>query len=361
VNTLVVGGGLAGLVAAFELSRLGHAVTVLEAGSRWGGQIWTQVSEGFLIEHGAEGYATARSAGTDLCRRLGLTDRLVSQIQDRSWALQDGHLCPLATGQAARLAGIQAQPGDLGQGITALRNGCGELVIALIASLPSATSLRLAIAASRLAPQDSGWQVDTDQGEKLAADAVILAVPAAAAAPLLRPLSNDSAGTLSGFRAAPSVSVHLAFERTSVEHALDGSGFIGGGDSGDQGFRACRFVSSTFPARAPDGVVLLRAFFRPGPAFPLEAPDAQWAAWALQVVGPVLGIRAQPLRAWVARWPGALPRYAPDHAARVGEAEQRLARLPPLALAGASYRAAGVAGAIESAQDAVRSLSGRAA
>lgn len=38
----IVGGGIAGLVAAYELQRLGHDVTVFEADDRWGGRILTE-------------------------------------------------------------------------------------------------------------------------------------------------------------------------------------------------------------------------------------------------------------------------------------------------------------------------------
>ncbi len=40
-RVVVIGAGLAGLVAAFELKRQGHEVTVLEAQSRVGGRIYT--------------------------------------------------------------------------------------------------------------------------------------------------------------------------------------------------------------------------------------------------------------------------------------------------------------------------------
>jgi len=38
----ILGAGMAGLAAAYELQKLGHAVTVLEASNRAGGRVWTK-------------------------------------------------------------------------------------------------------------------------------------------------------------------------------------------------------------------------------------------------------------------------------------------------------------------------------
>ncbi|MGH8002028.1 MAG: flavin monoamine oxidase family protein, partial [Brasilonema sp.] len=50
----IIGGGIAGLVSAYELSQLNHKVTLLEADSRWGGRIKTHYfSDGTYGELGA--------------------------------------------------------------------------------------------------------------------------------------------------------------------------------------------------------------------------------------------------------------------------------------------------------------------
>src|SRR5271163_1784707 len=41
VKVVVLGGGIAGLVSAYELKKLGYEVTVLEARERPGGRVWT--------------------------------------------------------------------------------------------------------------------------------------------------------------------------------------------------------------------------------------------------------------------------------------------------------------------------------
>src|SRR5947209_19318643 len=55
-RVIVVGAGLAGLVAAYELTQAGHDVTLLEASTRPGGRIWTlrePFSDGLYAEAGA--------------------------------------------------------------------------------------------------------------------------------------------------------------------------------------------------------------------------------------------------------------------------------------------------------------------
>ena len=53
-DVLIIGGGIAGLTAARELTAVGLRVTLLEARIRLGGRIWTHQAPGFPVELGAE-------------------------------------------------------------------------------------------------------------------------------------------------------------------------------------------------------------------------------------------------------------------------------------------------------------------
>jgi oxygen-dependent protoporphyrinogen oxidase len=357
MKVAVVGGGLAGLVAAYDLTRAGLQTVVLERDVRLGGQVWSTCSNGFLIEHGAEGYAAGQSAGPDLCRELGLTDRLVSQVTNQSFALRDGRLIPVPPGTAAELAGIQADRATFGRGITTLTGGMGELIDALRAALSGGPDVRAGTAVQGIEPRAPGWGITVATGETLQADALILAIPAGEASRLLARCSRDAADMLGAFRVVSSVSVSLAFERSAVRHPLEGAGFVSAAGPEATGFRACTFASSQFPGRAAPGHAMLRAFFRPGPQCPLDAAEARWVDLALASLKPVLRIGGDAVGAWVARWPNALPRYAPDHEARVAAATRCMSRAgAPLVLAGAAYCSAGVAGAIASARAAARGI-----
>ena len=56
----IVGGGLTGLTVAFRRACAGDRVTLFEASSRLGGQLWTTPEDGWIVELGAEGFV-ARS------------------------------------------------------------------------------------------------------------------------------------------------------------------------------------------------------------------------------------------------------------------------------------------------------------
>ena len=358
MNTAVVGGGLAGLAAAYRLTRAGAHVTLLEAAARWGGQLHTERTGRFVIEHGAEGYAAARTSARELCTDVGIAGRLVSQLTSRTFTLLDGAMVPASVHEAARLAGIQTDRSDYGQGLTSLRGGMGELTDALVAALREHSQLQLGTAVVALGRAVAGgWNVSPSAGEAVTADTLILAIPAAAAAHLLAPVSPEAAATLQSFETLSSVSVSLTCPRRAVAQALDAGGYVLPGGAAAVGLRACTFVSSKFPNRAPRGRVLLRAFFRPGPGLPIDAPDKRWVDLAVESLWPALGVTGAPQRTWVARWPDGIARYAADHGERVAQLRAVLeAEAPGLELAGAAYRSAGVAGAIESAEDAARRL-----
>ena len=74
----IVGGGITGLSAAYELSRDPHLdVTVLESSTRSGGKILTGEIEGSSVDLGADWFVTRNKAALELCSELGLADQLV--------------------------------------------------------------------------------------------------------------------------------------------------------------------------------------------------------------------------------------------------------------------------------------------
>lgn len=101
----VVGGGITGLVAAYELAkarRAGAAVEeyLLEAGPRVGGALRTERVSGCLVEAGADSFLTEKREAAELCREVGLGDELVgsNDAQRSTCILHRGRLEPLPDG-----------------------------------------------------------------------------------------------------------------------------------------------------------------------------------------------------------------------------------------------------------------------
>ena len=76
-KVLVVGAGITGLTAAYELTKRGIAVRVREAAPRAGGLIRTDRVEGFTIEAGPDSVLNAKPAAVELIRELGLGSELM--------------------------------------------------------------------------------------------------------------------------------------------------------------------------------------------------------------------------------------------------------------------------------------------
>lgn len=349
----VVGGGITGLVAAYEASRQGHDVTLLEAGTRLGGLILTERVDGFLVEGGPDAFLACRPEIPAFCDELGLAGELLEQ-QARTILLRDGgSLVPLEPGAAAAVLELQASEREAAGGFVTLRGGLGTLVVALAERLGA--RVRLESKVDAVAREGPCFRLDVNAGSPLAADAVIVALPGHAAAPLLRELDPLLATMLGLLEYRSSAGVALAYDAGAVGHSLDASGFVVP-RAAARAVVACTFASSKFADRAPEGSVLLRAFVgRYGERSLLGQSDESIVAAVLAELEPLLRITAAPRWARAYRWPRALP--APE--ARDGEPHYLIrerARAAGVVLAGSAGGGAGLSDCVASGRRAAAAI-----
>jgi len=108
MRIIIVGGGIAGLSAAYYASkRLPDAqITLLESSDRWGGKITTDrvaFDDGqFIIEGGPDTFLATKPWGVALCKELGLGDRLhgTNPHKKNTYVLNRNRLLPLPDGLA---------------------------------------------------------------------------------------------------------------------------------------------------------------------------------------------------------------------------------------------------------------------
>jgi len=89
----IVGGGITGLAAAYELMVRRVPFQLFEASGRVGGIIRTEHVDGFTIEAGPDSILVQKPAALALCEALGLGDRLMTTNEPRTaFVLEHGRL-----------------------------------------------------------------------------------------------------------------------------------------------------------------------------------------------------------------------------------------------------------------------------
>jgi protoporphyrinogen/coproporphyrinogen III oxidase len=180
----------------------------------------------------------------------------------------------------------------------------------------------------------SGWTLYLQNDEQIAADCVVLAVPAYAAATLLERSAPPLAQLLKTIEYAPISVVSSAYDRSQVSHHLDGFGFMIPRREGLESI--CTFWnSSLFEGHAPNGRVVMTSFAgRDAGDGPLAKSEVECAQTVESENAKVLGISGSAVDRMVWRNARALPQYNVGHATRVKEIQTILPSLPDLYLAG---------------------------
>ncbi|HXQ28135.1 MAG TPA: FAD-dependent oxidoreductase [Gemmatimonadales bacterium] len=351
LKVAVVGGGIAGLTAAWELVQGGAEPVVLETGPRAGGVIVTERRDGCIVEGGPDGFLASESELPELARQTGIADRVVEQRARGSSLWTGTRLEPLEEGRAAALLGIAVAPEGVSQGFRSFAGGMADIVEAAAARLGQAVRVKSAVAS--VVQSASGYRLAMTGGGDVEVAGVVLAVPAWVAARFLSSLGVRLAEDLVEVHYFPSLTVSLVYDEQQVRAPLEGTGFVVAQDAPASGgvLRACTYASRKFPDRAPEGQVLLRAF--------LGAVDKDPGAVAHALLANILAITGSPLWTKAFSWVRGLPRYGPDHAARVTALRALIDRLPPLAIAGAGIDGAGVSACVRSGRTAARLILAR--
>jgi oxygen-dependent protoporphyrinogen oxidase len=452
----IVGGGIAGLSAAFELEqqrRGGAAVEyrLYEAAPRLGGVLRTERVDGCIVEAGPDSFLSEKPWAAELCREAGLADQLVGSndaarrtfivVHNRLVPLPDGLQFMVPTrilptvfsplfsfstklravaewfaqpqvasddesvadfverhfgremvervadpllagvygGEAARLsvratlprmAELESRYGSLVRGMlavrrkfqgasptpifTTLQDGMQTLADAVAAHL-KAEWVRTSSAVRDLRRAGAAWSIGSEEF-----DAVILALPAHAAAELLTPHAAELAEELRGIGYSSSMTMALGYDRAALfgpERArLEGFGFLVP-RAERRRVLAVTYVHNKFPHRAPEGRLLLRVFLG-GATDPaaVEMPDEAAVATVRAELAQILGLQATPLFTKAYRWPHAMPQYEVGHLERVERIKKLSGALSGLQLAGNAYSGVGVPDCVRSGREAARAV-----
>jgi oxygen-dependent protoporphyrinogen oxidase len=312
------------------------------------------------------------SVAAFVTRRLGREafERMAQPLLSGIYAGDAGQLSLAAT--FPRLRQIEREHGSLVRGMLAqrrqhrttsgsaqrytpfvsLRGGIGELVDALTAQFED-VDIRLGTAVSGIEQRESGgYRVRLSDGETLEADVLLLATPAGVSGDLLAPVRSDLAALLQAIPYVSSATITLAYRQADIGKLGAGRGFVIPRVENRE-LTAVTWASSKFPYRAPEGLMLLRAFVgRAGRESAVDLPDDLILRLVREELREILGLTAQPVLSRICRWHQALPQYVLGHLDRLAEIDRELADLPGLFLLGAAYRGVGIPDCIQSGNQA---------
>ncbi len=285
----------------------------------------------------------------------GLVRAMVAKLASRRSARKEARTRAARGEDVAQLTqpGGPAGPGGT---LTSFRNGLDVLVDGLAREVGESLRLRSPVtgvqkSSAPKGPSGSGdpvggglraevepkvWAVQLASGEVVDADVVVVAVPSPSAARLMEPMDPVLGLEVGGIETAGLAVVALGYREEDLDE-VHGFGFLVPRGTGPR-ILGCLWDSSIFPGRAPAGHVLLRAMI--GGA---HAPSAvgQETAELLDVVrqdlDTTMGIRAEPVRSLVYRWPNGIAQYRIGHQARLDRIHARLREHPGLWVAGSSF------------------------
>ena len=446
-HIVIVGGGLAGLSAAFFLqqARPELSITVLEKDPEAGGKVRSHLRDGYTVDWAANGFLPNVPDTLELVRELGLELREAAEVAKYRFLYKNGALQKLPASPPAFLTSNLLLPSEklraaaepilgrahsgeetvydfmarhFGRGVAevfagpfvlgitsgdakrlsldalfprfrALERQHGSLVRGLIAqqrtakenakenpepdkpkrltSFPGGSGalvetlqkkftgrLETGVAINQLRPAEGAFEL-TVSGERLKADAVILATPPFVSAEFVQPFAPDAATALRGIPYADVQVFGLGYHRIDVPNALDGFGFLVPRGEGVR-VLGVLYSSSIFPGQAPDGRVLLRVIAGGSvdPEFAALSPGEALAA-VHRDLRVTMGIVAEPEFVEHIPWPKGIPQYELGHLEKVKRAKDALAEYP-LFLTGNAYHGVGVNDTVRDARQTTQKL-----
>lgn len=235
------------------------------------------------------------------------------------------------------------EPATDGSIFRSLRGGMSQLVVRLTEEVDVETGVEI----RTVRESDGRYVLEPAGGDPIEVDAVLLAVPAFAAAEQVRGLAPEASDALREIPYVSVASVITVHEPASA--GMTGSGMLVAG-GGTRVVKAVTYVSNKWPHLADDRIVLRSSVGRRGREEPVGWDEDRLVDAVLDDLGDLVGVEGRPTAVEVTRWERALPQYETTHLDRLDRIDRALAAHPRVRLAGAAYRGVGISACVRDAR-----------
>ncbi len=235
------------------------------------------------------------------------------------------------------------------------KKGMGSFIEAITSRLPAGTvELKKPVESVKRKDIDL-WDL-TVGGQKVETDVLVLALPPHQMRPLIGHLDSEWDKLLSGIPAHDSATLNLGFRREDIGHPLNGFGFVV--PAGEKKLiLGCTFASQKFEGRAPEGMVLIRAFLGASAAQSLkDKGQDEVVQQVLEELTPILQIKAEPVLKHLAFYSKAMSHFRPGHLSQSARLEDKASEFKGLYLAGNGFKGVGIPDCVASGQAAAEKI-----
>ncbi|MGF1671524.1 MAG: protoporphyrinogen oxidase [Balneolaceae bacterium] len=416
----IIGAGLTGLSAAFQLQIYGAEVSLFEKRSDPGGSIKSVKNNDWLVEYGPNSILLKDVTVLNFLKDLDLGDKLIEADPDaaKRYILKNGTLTatPSGLGNAftTSLFSISSKLRVLGEPFVSKSNNPDEtvagfvqrrigkeildyainpLVAGIFAGNPEKLSMRYAFPQMYEMEQEYGsliagslagfrkrknigrikrrlisfpdgiqslprkiansltnthfnhlvkaisrnrdqWFIHTTLGKYGPFDEIILNVPAYKMKEIIMPSESVNMGFFEEIAYPPVSIAALGFNKSNVEHPLDGFGFLVP-ELENRDILGTLFNSSLFPGRAPSGHVLLTTFVGGMRQPELAQLESELLFSLVQdELSDILGVKGDPVFREHIFWPQAIPQYHPGYDTILEKINDLENKLPGIHFAG---------------------------
>lgn len=241
-------------------------------------------------------------------------------------------------------------------GTFSARDGLGGLAARFAGALGDRLLLRSRVAALGLEGNGLRLEFAGSSSPLLRARSVVVALPAAEAAALLRSVAPGAAEVAAKVSYAPVVSISVSVRPEEVRAPIEGFGFLVPRASGLK-LLGCLFMSRLFPDRAPPGRALLTCLLG-GARWPeaMNEPDDLLVSQLGKELDATLGLRGGFDLLALSRWPRAVAQPGRHHGTLMAELHRETARVRGLSLAGGWLDGVSIADTLSSGVRAASAL-----